>query len=140
MANSKYGQVPAMAASGQLNWSRDRILACLYTGATFSAGHARLSEVSGAQMAISEIGGRYVGTGGEAVGMPATFDRVAKETDYQVLVVVDHGSGVSPGLIAYYDEDNAAGPLRTVNNGSFVLRPVTFVNGNPENIGTWFVF
>ena len=140
MANSKYAQVPAMAASGQLNWSRDHVIACLYTGAAFSAPQMRLSEVSGTQMAVSEIGGRYVGTGGEAVGMPATFDRVAKDTDYQVLVVVDHGSGVSPGLIAYYDVDSASNPLRTVSNGSFVLRPVTFVNGNPENIGTWFVF
>ena len=105
MANSKYAQVPAMAASGQLNWSRDRVLAFLYTGATFSAAHTRLSEVSGAQVAVSEIGGRYVGEGGEAVGMPATFDRVAKETNYQVIVAVDHGGGYSPGLIAFYDQD-----------------------------------
>ena len=140
MANSKYAQVPALAASGQLNWGRDRIFASLYTGASFNAGHARLSDVPGAQHAVSEIPGRYVGTGGEAVGMPAVFDRVAKDTDYQVVVVVDYGGGVSPGLLAFYDTDAVGGALRTVNNGSLALRPVTYLNGNPESIGTWFVF
>lgn len=140
MANSKYGQVPAMAASGQLNWSRDHVIACLYSGASFSAGHTRLNEVVGSQVAVSEIEGRYVGTGGEAVGMPATFPRVPANTDYQVIVVVDQGGGYSPGLIAFYDTDSANGTLRTANNGDLVLRPVTFVNGNPESIGTWFVF
>jgi hypothetical protein len=140
MANSKYAQVQAMAASGQLNWNRDRIIACLFTGGTFNSAHTRLSQVGGQQHAVSAIGSRYVGIGGEAVGMPAVFDRVAKETDYQVFVVVDHGGGVSPGLIAFYDQDTNAGPLRTVNNGSFVLRPVAYVDGNPESIGTWFIF
>ncbi len=140
MANSKYGQVAAMAASGQLNWSRDSILAFLYTGAAFTSGHTRLSDVAGTQQAVTEISGRYVGTGGEAVGLPASFDRVAKDTDYQVIVAVNHGTGVSPGLIAFYDTDSGNSTLRTSNNGTFVLRPVTFVDGNPESIGTWFVF
>ena len=140
MPNSKYAQVPAMAASGQLNWSRDRIFASLYTGAVFNPGHARLSDVSGTQQAVSEISGRYVGIGGEAVGMPALFDRVAKDTDYQVLVVVDNGGGVSPALIAFYDSDAEGGTLRTFNNGSLAVRPVTYLNGNPESIGTWLVF
>jgi len=140
MANSKYGQVSAMTASGQLNWSRDHVIACLYTGATFNTAQTRLSEVAGSQVAVSEIGGRYVGTGGEAVGMPATFPRVAANTDYQVIVVVDQGGGYSPGLIAYYDVDSAGGTLRSVSNGDLILRPVTYVDGNPENIGTWFVF
>jgi hypothetical protein len=140
MANSKYGQVPAMAASGQLNWSRDHVIAYLYSGSTFSAAHTRLSEVAGTQVAVSEIEGRYVGSGGEAVGMPATFPRVPASVDYQVVVVVDQGGGYSPGLIAYYDTDSGGGTFRTANNGDLIMRPVTFVNGNPENIGTWFVF
>ena len=140
MANSKYSQVTVMAASGQLNWSRDNVVAFLYTGATFIAAHTRLSEVSGTQQAVAEIPSRYVGIGGEAVGMPAVFDRVAKDTDYQVIVVVNHGTGVSPGLIAFYDTDIGDGTLRTSNNGCYVLRPATYVNGVPESIGTWFVF
>jgi hypothetical protein len=140
MANSKYAQVAAMAASGQLNWNRDSILAYLYKGATFNAAHNRLSSVGGTQVAVSTIDSRYVGDGGEAVGMPATFDRVEKETDYQVFVAVDNGGGVSPALIAFYDRDDTNGTLRTINNGTFVLRPTTFVDGQPPSIGTWFVF
>ena len=140
MANSKYAQVSAMAASGQLVWNRDRILACLYKGGAFNAFHNRLSSVGGEQVAVSEIGNRYVGEGGEAVGMPATFDKVEKEIDYQVFVVVDNGGGVSPALVAFYDRDDTNQTLRTVNNGTFVLRPTTFIDGQPPSIGTWFVF
>ena len=140
MANAKYAQVPAMAASGQLNWSRDHVVAFLYQGATFSAAHSRLNQVGGTQVGVSEIAGRYVGQGGEAVGLPATFYAVPKDTNYQVLVAVDQGMGVSPGLVAFYDVDADAAPLRTTNNGSFILRPVTFVDGEPPSIGTWMVF
>ena len=90
--NQKYAQVPTMAGSGQLNWRSDHIVALLMYGAGYVSTHSRLSDLNtGTQKASAEIPSRSMGAGGEALGLPAVFPRVAKDSPYQVLVVKDVG-------------------------------------------------
>ena len=123
MANEKYAQVPSMAGSGQLNWRSDHIVALLMQGAVFDSAHTHRNQLLTAQQkAAAEIGSRQMGAGGEAMGLPAVFPRVAKNTPFQVVVVKDVGDA-NPMLLAFYDEDDDAGPLEMNNNGTLIVRP-----------------
>jgi len=139
MANAKYDQVTALVASGSFNWSADQVYALLCKDAVFTSSDTRLSDVvtaGGAQIASSFIRSRYVGTGGEAMGLPANFPKVAKDIDYQALVVCDLGDS-NPQLIAFYDTDDSDAPLSIANNGTLILRPTTIVGAEPPTIGMW---
>lgn len=138
MANLKYAQVASMAGSGQLNWRADHCIALLMMGAGYIDTHTHLTDISGAtRMATAEIPGRQMGVAGEAMGLPAAFPRVAKNQPFQVLVVKDVGD-TNPMLLAFYDEDNANGPLQMVNNGTLIVRPTTFPDATPPQLGIWF--
>ena len=136
MANNRYDSVAGMADAGQLNWSQDRILGLLVQSATFNAAHTRVNQIGATQVATSDIPGRYMGSGGQAMGLPASFPRALKDVDYQVLLVKDVGDN-DPLLVAFYDRDESNLPLRMTNNGMFILRPVAIVAGTPPEIGMW---
>jgi hypothetical protein len=140
MANAKYAQVPSMAGSGQLNWRTDRIVALLTKNATFNTAHTRFSETGGTQISVAEIEGRSMGTAGEAIGLPASFSRIAKNQPYQVLVVKDVGDN-NPMLIAFYNVDSTDGPVQMTNNGTLIVRPVqaNVEPPLPPTLGIWFV-
>ena len=107
-------------------------------GAVFDSAHTHLTELLTADAeVVAEIGSRQMGAGGEALGLPAVFPRVAKDTPFQVLVVKDVGDA-NPMLLAYYDEDDAAGPLEMNNNGTLIVRPATFPEASPPQLGIWF--
>lgn len=138
MANQKYAQVASMAGSGQLNWRSDHIVALLMKSVVFNAANTHLTDlISVQQRASSEIGSRQMGAGGEALGLPAVFPRVAKDEAFQVLVVKDVGDS-DPMLLAFYDQDQAAGPLQMVNNGTLIVRPTDFPESAPPQLGIWF--
>jgi hypothetical protein len=138
VANQKYAQVASMAGSGQLNWRGDHIVGLLMQNATYVGAHTRLSDVSGAsRWGTAEIPGRQMGTGGEALGLPASFPRVVKNTPFQVLVVKDVGDS-NPLLLAFYDEDSANDVLEMANNGTLIVRPTTFPDADPPTLGIWF--
>jgi hypothetical protein len=138
MANQKYSQVASMAGSGQLNWRGDHIVGMLMQFVAFNPAHTHTSDLVGAaRIATAEIGGRQMGVGGEALGLPAAFPRVAKNTPFQVLVVKDVGDS-NPMLLAFFDQDAASGPLQMVNNGTLIVRPTTFPEASPPQLGVWF--
>lgn len=137
MANQKYAQVASMAGSGQLNWRADHCIGLLMKDATFVDTHSRLSDVGATRVGTAEIPGRQMGTGGEAMGLPAAFPRVSKDQPFQVLVVKDVGD-TNPLLLAYYDEDSDHGVLQMINNGTLIVRPTTFPDASPPTLGVWF--
>lgn len=138
MANVKYDQVPSMAGSGQLDWRGDHILALLVKDAGYTSTNTRYNQIANVkQRASSEVPGRQMGAGGEALGLPAVFPRVPKSEAFQVLIVKDVGDS-NPMLLAYYDLDNANGPLQLVNNGTLIVRPTTFPDASPPQLGVWF--
>ena len=133
MANQKYAQVPSMAGSGQLNWRSDHIVALLMEGASFNSAHTHLNNITpGQQRASAEIPGRQMGDRGEALGLPAVFSRVVKDTPFQVIVVKDVGDN-NPMLLAFYDQDAEAGPLQMNNNGTLIVRPTDFPETDPPS-------
>ena len=104
--------------------------------ATFVPTHTRVNQTSAVQVGTSEVPGRSHGSGGQAMGRPASFNRALKNILYQVLLVKDVGDD-NPLLIAFYDRDEANQPLQMVNNGTFILRPVAVAAGAPPEIGMW---
>ena len=139
MANAKYDQVSGLVASGSLNWRTDEVYALLCRNVVFDAAHTNLADAitgGATQISSARIEGRYVGTGGEAMGLPVTFPKVAKDTVYQALVVCDLGD-TNPQLISFYDEDELGADLTIANNGTFILRPTLVVGAEPPTIGMW---
>ena len=136
MANQKYDNTNVMADSGSLNWGQDHIFAILAKDATFNTSHKRFSQTGGSQVAVTEIPGRYMGSGGQAMGLPASFRRVLKDQNYQVLLVKDVGDN-DPLVLSFYDVDTEAGTLRMTNNGTLILRPVALVEGQSPDVGMW---
>lgn len=141
MANQKYDQVVTMSGTGELNWAGDHILGLLTKGVAFTSAHTLLSEAmvpaGASQISVSEIQSRSLGAEGEAMGLPAVYNKVPKETDYQMLLVKDIGTG-DPLLLAFYDENVNSDPLRLINNGTLIVRPVEIVGADPPTIGMWF--
>ena len=122
MANQKYAQVIDLALSGQFNWQTDPVLGILLKDASFAAGHKKLSEVSGQQIATAQIQGRALVEGGGCMGYPALFQTVNGDTDYQMVLVQDLHDG-NPNLLAFFDTGEDDGPLHLENTGSFIVRP-----------------
>jgi hypothetical protein len=139
MANVKYDQVGGLVASGSFNWRADQVYALLFKGASYVSTHTRLDQVKaggGSQVSSTMIEGRYVGIAGEAMGLPATFPKIAKDIAYQVLVACDLGDS-NPQLIAFYDRDNDNATLTVANNGTFILRPTIIEGAEPPTAGMW---
>jgi hypothetical protein len=141
MANAKYDYLTEMMATGMFSWPSDHILALLMKGVTFYSTDKRLSEVQarvGAiHMATSEVTSRYVASDGSAIGLPATFTMVPRAIDYQVLLVKDEGTP-DPALVAFYDVDQGDAPLRLINNGTLIVRPVDIPGSEIPTVGVWF--
>jgi hypothetical protein len=142
MANAKYDYLTEMMASGRFNWTSDHIVAMLTKGVAYDATDQRLSDAlaqAGAlHQATSEVTGRALASGNQAIGNPATFPTVAKLTDYQVLLVKDEGTG-DPAMVAFYDTSDVPGPVRIQNNGTLIVRPVD--SGQvPPPAGVWLTF
>ena len=136
MANQKYDNLMPLMATGKLNWATDPINAYLQSGATFDAAHTMLSETGGAFVAYVPVAQRSVTPDG-FLGNPVSFNRIAKETEYQVVIAKDTGPGTDPLVIAFYDEDDDGGPLMLENNGTLIVRPVLVEGGDPPTLGVW---
>lgn len=136
MANQKYDNLTVLMGTGGLNWAVDPINAYLQHGATYDATDTKLSQTGGVTVAYVPVPGRAVDSNG-LLGNPVSFNRVAKETEYQVLVVKETGPGGDPLVLAFYDEDEAGGPLELVNNGTLIVRPVLLAGGDPPTLGVW---
>jgi hypothetical protein len=133
--NQKYDNVTAMLASGRLNWVSDPVIAVLLDGGTFAATDTRLSEVGGTQVTRAAVSGRMVSPEGNLLGWPVSFPGVSKDTDFQVVLAKEDPQ--DPYLIAYYDEDDDAGPLNLKYNGTLILRPILLAGAEPPILGMW---
>jgi hypothetical protein len=127
MANSKYSQVVDLLAAGKFNWQVHSILGVLRKDSSLDVLQKKLSDLDGTEVARTEIQGRAVLEGGACVGYPAFFQVVPGDTDYQMVLVQDRGDG-DPNLIAWFDTNEADGPLRLDNTGTLVVRP-----GEPDD-------
>jgi hypothetical protein len=136
MANQKYDNLMPLMATGKLNWATDPINAYLQSGATFDAAHTKLSETGGAPVAHVPVAQRSVTPAG-FLGNPVSFNRIAKDTAYQVVIAKDTGPGTDPLVIAFYDEDEEGGPLVLQNNGTLIVRPVLVEGAEPPTLGIW---
>jgi hypothetical protein len=122
MANQKYTQVIDLVAGGWFNWQTDPVLGILLKDASYSAGHKKLSEVQGQQVATTQIQGRAVHEGGQCMGYPAIFQTINGDTDYQLVLVQDLHDG-DPNVLAFYDTGEDDGPLHLEHTGTFIVRP-----------------
>jgi hypothetical protein len=141
MANQKYDNVTTMVANGELNWVYDRILAFLVKGATFDASHVYFSDVMGAgtsQVSVCDVTGKSVSAVGEAISQPVVFYNIPKETNYQVILGDDRSLPEGIPVLCYYDANSDASPIRLVNNGTLIVRPVS--TDDPPTPGVWFTF
>jgi hypothetical protein len=152
MPNQKYSQVNTLLVQNKLHWATDAISAMLFTGATFDAAQKKVSELGVRPVATVPIMGRTVGEGGEALGYPATFDKVDPDTVYQVIVGLDDGLH-DLLLLAFIDNNDREGldeqgqPVDTTltvkRQGSLIIRPVeeSTIDGQsvvlPPTMGVW---
>ena len=81
------------------------------------------------------IPGRQV-DGTSLLGYPASFNGVAKEVEYQMVIAKDDGTG-DPSVLAFYDEDENGDPLLLQNNGTLIVRPQLVEGGEPPILGIW---
>lgn len=124
MTNQNYAQVTDLVVSNQLDWVKDSIVALLTQNAAFNTDHKRLSEAGVRALFSSPIQGRWLGTEGMAMGLPAVFGQVASGQEYQVLVAKDDGRH-DPQLLAFMDEDMDGNPLTVLRGGTLIVRPTT---------------
>ena len=141
MANQKYDNLGVLLAQGRLNWVSGRIAALLCKGVSFTSTDKVVTDAltpSGTtQVASSPVNGRTLSEDGAFLGYPVTFNRMAKEVDYQMLLVLDEGTG-NPSLLAYFDTSSDDDPLRMQNNGTLIVRPVEVQPPpDPPILGLW---
>lgn len=122
MTNQNYAQVTDLVASQQLNWVTDSIVALLTKNAPFDTDNQRLSDTGVRALASTTIQGRWLDSGGMAMGLPATFGLVAASEVYQVIVAQDDGRN-DPRLLAYMNEDMDGNPLTVLRGGTLIIRP-----------------
>jgi hypothetical protein len=122
VSNQNYDQVSDLVTQGKLLWATDLISALLTQSAAFDAGHTRLSQTGGSFITQAPIPGRYVAEGGKAMGLPATFPKVASGQEFQVLIVRNDGS-MDPQLLAFLDEDSQGNPITVQRSGTLIVRP-----------------
>jgi hypothetical protein len=137
MANAKYDQTSTIM-SGQ-DWVGGRIMAYLLEGAVYDKTHQTLNQAQAgaAQRNVTEILNRSVGSGGEALGRAAAFSVTPKGAPYQVILAWDRNQP-EMSVLAFYDEDDAGGPIGLQNNGTLIVRPENY---DPAvGVGAWFVF
>ena len=136
MANQKYDNLTVLMASGPFNWAADPINAYLLQGATFDATDKTLTDVGAQQVDHVPVPGRQVDSTGSLLGWPASFNRVVKDQEFQVVIAKDDGSG-NPLVLAYYDEDENGDPFILQNNGTLIVRPQLVEGGEPPILGVW---
>lgn len=122
MSNQNYDQVTDLVAQGSLHWDTDQIVALLVTGAAFDGAHLRLSDVGASYVTSAPIQGRWIGEGGMAMGLPAAFQKVLSEQEYQVLVAQDDGRG-NPVLLSFMNEDTDGNVIAVQRTGTLIVRP-----------------
>ena len=122
MSNQNYAHVNDLLAAGQLNWVSDSILALLVSDAAFDVADTRLSDVGARLRSSAPIQGRWLGEGGMAMGLPATFNQVAADQEYQVIVAKDDGGG-NPLVLSFINEDTEGTPISVQRGGSLIVRP-----------------
>ena len=135
MANSKYTQVIDLVASGDMRWESSIILGCLVTDATFNPSHKKFSDLGATIKATTRIQGLTLAPGGMCLGYPAFFNTIEGGIDYQMILAQDVG-GNNPNLLAFYDSDEAGGPLRLDHTGTLVVRPVISPEQVPDGAPT----
>ena len=137
MANEKYDNLTVLMTTGKLNWPGDAIVAILMTGVTFDAADVTLADSGGSRMGMVPIQQRSVSSTGSLLGGAVSFSNMPKDTDFQLLIAKDMGPGTTPSLLAFYDSDGDALPLRLKNTGTLIVRPETLQPVEDTGQGTW---
>lgn len=147
MSNKNYAQVTDLLAQGKLRWELDMIQAMLVTGAQYHSEHKNFSELKVPLLGQAPIQGRWLGQGGMAMGLPASF-RAESDKEYQVLVVKDIGMG-DPLVLSFIDQDGDGKSIGVKRSGTLIVRPYYDLNVQPlinpplseppPTVGVWMV-
>lgn len=138
MANQNYDQVAELYAQGKLSWEQDAIIAMLCTGESFDASAKTVADLAGERAAVQPIFGRYF-EDGNAMGLPVAFQKVAANTEFQIVVAQDVGNN-NPNLLAFIDVNADDSPITLQRTGTLIIRPVlpaTPPADKPPTIGVW---
>jgi len=169
MSNSNYAQVSSLLAAGKLHWQTDAISAVLLTGASFDPAHTVISDTGGTIEGLVPVMGRAL-VESNAMGQPVIFpavkssafdgdgspvtddegepilddeDRPLFYIDYQMALIQSNNVS-EPVLLAWIDENQEAGEITVVQDGTLIVRPVltddyVAPDGTvlPPQVGVW---
>jgi hypothetical protein len=139
MANQNYDQVATLFAQGKLSWETDAIIALLCVNEEFDPSAKTVADLAGERRAVQPIHGRWFSEG-NAMGLPVAFQKVAADTEYQIVVAQDTGNN-NPNLLAFIDANGDGSPITVQRTGTLIIRPVLppveVPPERPPTIGVW---
>jgi hypothetical protein len=136
MANQKYNNLTTLLATGGLNWVNDPINAYLMQNVTYDAADIKLGDTGGTRVFHVPVQGRQVDAT-KLIGLPVSFNRVAKDLTFQMIIGKETGPGSDPLVLAFFDEDEEGAPLTLKNNGTLIVRPQLVEGEGPPLLGVW---
>ena len=92
-------------------------------GSTFDASTKRVSELDGKRWAVAPVQQKALLDTGEAMGLPLIFQKIPKETVFQLVLAQDDGRN-DPNLLTFIDVNQHDSPIAVQRTGTLIIRPV----------------